>query len=213
MAASRSQKTWAALTVAVGLVMLVGSALAQRGERGAPFTPEERQRLLAGELVRRPDQRREGSNIYIGGTSFQRVHASRDAVWAAINDVASYPRLIPGVDQARLIEERGSRRVIYLRHRYSFVTASYYAAVRVDRRHFTIHFELDPSRPHDVRDGRGFITLDRYGPEDTIVTWGVMADVGSGILTGVFAPVIHDWILRTPWCVRGFVERRRGEMC
>ena len=99
---------------------------------------------------------------------------------------------------------------IFLRHSYSFVHASYYARVRIQRDDHTIRFDLDRSRPHDIRDGRGFITLDRYGDDETIVTWGVMADVGSGILTGVFAPVIHDWILRVPWCVRGRMEPGQG---
>lgn len=165
---------------------------------------------MAGELVRRPDARREGNGRYIGGTSWQRVRASRETVWRVINDVSNYTRLIPGVDRAQVLEERAEHRVVSLRHSYSFVSASYSARVRVDADAHTIYFELDSTRPHDIRDGRGFITLDRYGEDETIVTWGVMADVGSGILTGVFAPVIHDWILRVPWCVRGRMERGRG---
>lgn len=188
---------------------LVGTALAQR-EGGAPFTREEREHLVAGQLVRRPETRREGANTYIGGTSWQRVHAPREVVWDAIVNVDNYPRLIPGVDTATLVEQHGARRIVYLRHRYSFVSAAYHAIVNVDRRHWTIRFELDPTRPHDVRDGRGFITLDRYRRNETIVSWGVMADVGSGIVTGVFAPVIYDWILRVPYCVRGFVEGSSG---
>ncbi len=203
-------------TSAVGLsaLALVASvAAAQRPSAGAPFTEEERQRLLAGELVRRPDARREGNFSYIGGTSWMRVAAPREQVWEVIDDVSRYPRLIPGVSDARVVEELGSRRVIYLRHTYSFVSAAYHASVRSDRRRWTLTFELDPTRPHDVRDGRGFITLDRYGRGETIVTWGVMADVGSGIITGVFAPVIHDWILKVPWCVRGELEPSRRQRC
>ncbi len=201
----------AALTISALLVASL--ALAQRPEAGAPFTPEERQRLLGGELVRRPDERREGGFSYIGGTSWIRVAAPRERVWEIINDVSLYPRLIPGVSEARVVEEHGSRRVIYVRHTYSFVSAAYSASVRAERRRWTISFELDPSRPHDVRDGRGFLTLDRYGRGETIVTWGVMADVGSGIVTGVFAPVIHDWILKVPWCVRGQLEPGRRQRC
>lgn len=198
----------------LGALLLVASvAAAQRPAAGAPFTAEERERLLAGELVRRPDARREGPYSYIGGTSWIRVAAPREEVWAVIEDVSRYPRLIPGVSEARVVEERGSRRVIYLRHHYSFVSAAYHASVRADRRRWTLTFELDPTRPHDVRDGRGFITLDRYGRGETIVTWGVMADVGAGIITGVFAPVIHDWILKVPWCVRGELEPARRQRC
>lgn len=205
---ARCRSPWRLVLPLLSLIALASSALAQ--ERGAPFTPEERSRLLAGELVRRPDARREGNGRYIGGTSWQRVRAPREEVWRVIEDVRNYPRLIPGVDTARVVEDRGDERVIFLRHSYSFVHASYYARVRIQRDDHTIRFDLDRSRPHDIRDGRGFITLDRYGDDETIVTWGVMADVGSGILTGVFAPVIHDWILRVPWCVRGRIEPGQG---
>ncbi len=201
-----------ALLVSASLVSasLVTIVFAQRPSAGAPFTREERRRLVAGELVRRPETRQEGGETYIGGTSWQRVHAPRERVWEVISDVANYARIIPGVETATLVEDHGDRKIIFLRHRYSFVSASYYATVRLDRRHWTVDFELDPSRPHDVRDGRGFLQLSRYHRTDTIVTWGVMGDVGSGILTGVFSSVIYDWILRVPWCVRGFVEEGHG---
>lgn len=189
---------------------LCSAALAQdRPSGSAPFTPEERARLRAGELVRRPATRREGNGTYVGGTSWQRVAAPRERVWQVITDVRNYPRLIPAVDRAEIVEDHGTRRVLYLRHAYSFVHASYHARVRIERSSFTIRFELDRNRPHDVRDGRGFIALHRYGRNETMVTWGVMADVGSGIVATVFAPVIHDWILRVPFCVQRHVERRR----
>lgn len=205
---ARCRSALSLLLCVLALGLMASAALAQ--DRGAPFTPGERARLLAGELVRRPDARREGSGRYIGGTSWQRVRAPREAVWQVINDVRNYPRLIPGVDRAEVVEDRDGQRVVSVRHSYSFVSASYSARVRADAGAHTLYFELDPTRPHDIRDGRGFITLDRYGEDETIVTWGVMADVGSGILTGVFAPVIHDWILKVPWCVRGRMERGQG---
>lgn len=211
----RPRRPFAAVlaALAAGGVLAASLALAQRPSAGAPFTREERERLLGRELVRRPDARREGGYSYIGGTSWIRIAAPRQRVWEVVNDVRRYPRLIPGVSEARLVEERGDRRVVHVRHTYSFVSAAYHASVQVDRRRWTLTFELDRTRPHDVRDGRGFITLDRYGRGETIVTWGVMADVGSGILTGVFAPVIHDWILRVPWCVRGELEPHRRQRC
>ena len=124
-----------------------------------------------------------------------------------MNDVSRYPDLIPGLEEARLVQDSGDRRLVYLRHQYSFVSASYYAHVTREAEHHTLHFELDRSRPHDVRAGRGFITVDEFRG-GSMVTWGVRADVGNALLTGVFAPVIHDWINERVWASRqGF---RRG---
>jgi carbon monoxide dehydrogenase subunit G len=189
---------------AAALSATVGRAQATGGAQ--PFSRDERARLVAGELVRRPEQRRESGGTYIGGLSWQRVRAPRERVWQTIVDASLYPRLIPAVERADVVEDEGSHRLMRMRHGYLFVHVGYFANVEVDPDSYTIRFDLDSSRPHDVRDGRGFIRLEPYGRDETIVTWGVRADVGAGILTGVFAGVIHDWILRVPYCVRAQVE-------
>lgn len=175
------------------------------------LTPRERHRLDEGELVRRPRTTRAGRFRYIGGTSWLRVRAPRREVWRVIDDVTRYPRLLPGVVEAREIERRPGRRLVYLRHRYAFVQTSYYAVVRPDPERYTIDFELDRTRPHDVRAGRGFLMVTRWaGGRESIVTWGIRADVGAGLLTGVFAPLLRDWILRVPECVRAELEPGRA---
>ncbi len=186
---------------------LVATAIAQES---GPLTSAERQRLVAGELVRRPVARREGAFQYLGGTSFLRIHASRERVWADVIDPANWPVLIPALDEARIVEEHGSTRIAYMQHRYAFVVAGYHARVVVDQEAYTIRFDLDPTRPHDVRAGRGFITVDRYRRRESMVTWGVMADPGAGILSGLLGPLMHDWILRVPECVRDHVELGTG---
>jgi ribosome-associated toxin RatA of RatAB toxin-antitoxin module len=135
-----------------------------------------------------------------------RVRAPRDRVFEEVLDVRAYPRLIPGVVEARLVEDTPERRVVYLRHQLAIVSAAYHAVVRVDRPAHTVRFDLDRTRPADVRAGRGFVSVTPYRGTESIVTWGVMADPGSAILRGVFGGVIQDWILKVPWCVRGRLE-------
>ncbi|MBX3275564.1 MAG: SRPBCC family protein [Sandaracinaceae bacterium] len=194
---------------AVGLglaVAALGLSVRAQEAGAAPFSTAERRALVGGELVRRPVTRVEGPFRFLGGTSYMRVRAPRDRVFAELLDTTAYPRLIPGVAEARLVEDAGDRRVVYLRHQVSFVSAAYHAVARVDRPARSIRFDLDRSRPNDVRAGRGFITVDAYRGDQSIVTWGVMADPGSAILGGVFGGVIADWILLVPWCVRGRLE-------
>ena len=108
-----------------------------------------------------------------------------------------------------MVEENGDTRVLYMRHQLSFVSASYHLIATRQTQHHTVHFELDRSRPHDVRAGRGFITVDSFRGDESMVTWGARGDPGNAILTGVFATVIHDWVLRVPFCVR---ERAAGRI-
>jgi len=194
--------TWLGLACAMfGL-----AALDVRAQEGAEFTAAERRSLRGGELVRRQSQRVEGGARLIGGTSFIRVRAPVERVFEEITDTSAYPRLIPAVVEARLVEEHGDRRVVYLRHELSLVSVGYHVDVRIDRAAHSVRFELDPTRPHDVRAGRGFLSVSRYRRTDSIVTWGVMADPGNAVLTSLFGGVIQDWILRVPWCLRGRLE-------
>lgn len=187
---------------ALGVALLSAAA---SGQVGAPFTEDERRRLIAGELVQRPVTRREGEHRYFGGTSWQRVPAPPDRVFETILDVTNYPSLIPGVVEARLEVDDGDRRVVFLRHQYGILSASYSVEMWIDRYDRSIRFDVDHSRPADIRAGHGFLTVDGYRG-DTIVGWGVMADIGSGLVTSALQPLLRDWILRVPSCVRGHMQ-------
>jgi hypothetical protein len=39
-----------------------------------------------------------------------------------------------------------------------------------------------------------------------ILTFGILADVGTGLLAGVARPQIHEWMLRVPEIIKGYVE-------
>ena len=181
------------------------SFLATAQSAGDAFSASERTALRHGELVQRPSSRREAGFNYLGGTSWLRVRAPIERVWQTVRDPSTYPRLIPSLTSVRVVSEGEGGRLVHMEHRHSFATASYFANVRIDdeRRHMS--FELDRSRPHDLRAGRGFITLSPYRG-DTIVAWGILADIGGGMVMQVFGPFLHDWMLKVPRCVRSEVE-------
>lgn len=193
-----------------GLLALAASAVAQESTQG--FSPDERARLLAGELVARPITRREGAYHLVGGVSWQIVRAPVDEVWEVVLNTAIYPRLIPSLDEIEVIEEREDLRVVRMHHSYSVASAEYFSRVRIDRDNHQIRFDLDRSRPHQLRAGRGFLSL-RTHRGDTIVSWGVLADVGAGMVMQVFGPLLHDWMLRVPRCIRDEVEPGHFNVC
>lgn len=197
-----------ALTLAFALTALTTRVLAQESE----FTSDERRRLLAGELVRRNITRREGDSHLFGGTSWMRVRAPIEQVWRRVADTSAYPRLIPSLDRARVVEERDGTRIVYMHHSYAIASSAYYVRMRFDHEQHTMQFELDRSRPHDIRAGRGFITLSPYRG-DTIVAWGMLADVGAGIIQDVFGPFLNEWLLLPPRCLRDDVEPGRRSEC
>jgi len=190
------------------LALLVAAGAVAQDE----FSAEERDRLVAGELVRREVARREGPFSYVGGTSYQYVRAPLDEVWRTVLDTSAYPRLIPSLQEASVVQESEAERVVHMQHRYSIASAEYYARVRIEEDLHRVRFDLDRSRPHDLRAGRGFLTLSPYR-DGTIVTWGALADLGSGMIQNVFGSVLNDWMLRVPRCVRDAVEPGRHPSC
>lgn len=194
---------------ALGLLVAAGGVAQVGQEQPRPFSAGEAQRLRAGELVIRQSTRREGPFHYVGGTSWQRVRAPIDQVWETVLDVGNYDRLIPSLEHARVVEERDGGRLVRMEHRYSMASASYFAHVYVDQERRSMRFDLDRSRPHDLRAGRGFLSLSEYRG-DTIVTWGALADMGGGMVQDVFGPMVQDWMLVVPRCVRDAIELPGG---
>ena len=191
-------------------VLAAASAVAQAPS--SDFSSVERARLQNGELIAREVMRSEGRYHYIGGTSWQLVRAPVEQVWETVLDTNNDPRLIPSVETARVVSETEEQRVVHLTHRYSIASASYYARVTVEEDEHRLRFDLDRSRPHDLRAGRGFLSLRSYRG-DTIVTWGALADLGSGMVMQVFGPMLHDWMLRVPRCVRDEIEPGHYNVC
>jgi hypothetical protein len=194
------------------LLLSLALTIPAQAQEATEFSADERRRLLAGELVRRNISRREGANDLFGGASWQLVRAPIEEVWELVNDPRVYPHLIPSLREARVIEEDGATRLVYMRHDYQIMTTAYYARMQVDEENHSLRFRLDTSRPHDMRAGRGFISLSRYRGH-TIVAWGMLADIGAGMIMQVFGPFLNEWLLLPPRCVRDELEPRRERTC
>ena len=199
----------AAKGLAIAVLALAGAASGQERQR---FTDHERRALIAGELVRRDLSRREGDVQLYGGASWQRVRAPIDRVWALATDPTSLPDLIPSLDEARVLEERGRSRLVYMHHSYGIADTSYHVRMDLDDEAHTLRFRLDRSRAHEIREGRGYLTLTPYRG-DTIVEWGMLVDPGGGLVGQIFGPMLDEWLLLPPRCVRDALEPGRAPSC
>lgn len=202
--------TWLGALAFVPALLFVASPVAAQGER--PFSAEERAQLLRGEMVRRDVSRSENGATLFGGASWMRVEAPIDRVWALITSPASYPRLIPSLESVRVVERDEGETVMAMHHAFGIGEADYFARMRVDAPARTISFELDTDRPRDVQSGRGFITLSPFRG-GTIVAWGMLADVGAGMLQRMFGSFLNDWLLKPPRCIRDELEPGRVNEC
>jgi hypothetical protein len=188
------------------LVVLLGSPAAVGAESEGGFAPGERQRLSQGELIERRITERRGALQLMGGSSWQVIDAPPEVVWQALLDTPHYHRMLPQVIEARLVSERENGRTVYLRQGTSLVHTSYYLDVRVDHDRRDLSFRMDESRDNGIRAAWGFYNAQPFGADKTLLTYGVMADIGDGIVGAVMRPTVHEWMMKVPWMIKRFVE-------
>lgn len=199
-----------AFAAVVTVALLVASAAAQQsdGDAGTSFSADERRRLDAGQLVTRAVSRRRGQLHLIGGSSWQVVDQPVDVAWRALQDHRAYTHMLPATQEARLVSQHDHERVMRIRHAVGFVTAQYHLRLTYDDDRHDVAFRLDRQRPSDLRAAWGFIQVQPYEDttDRTLVSYGVMADPGGGMLGGVLRGQIHDWLLRVPSTIRGYLH-------
>lgn len=187
------------LFTVVTLLAALGLAIPAEGQgRRRGFSEEEQEDLEAGRLVVRRQARRRGELQLIGGTSFQVINRTPQEVWRAIQDTHHYDRFLPQLAEATVVEEEEDKKLLLLRHEQGPVEASYYITQQLSDDDRTVHFRVDQDRPGDLSEGWGFIQIKPYDGTKAIVTFGIFADVGSGILTGFVRPSVHSWMMRVP---------------
>lgn len=188
------------------LVTLVASLTRADVPTGDALTREELASLARGELVVRPVAERRGRFELMGGTSWQVIQASPNVVWQALLDTQHYPKMLPRVLEARLVIAAGDERTVFVRQGAAFVQTTYYLKLKHDEARGDVRFALDDTRPHGIAAAWGFYSVRPYRGGRTLLTYGIMADIGRGIVNFVIRETVHEWMLRTPWMVKRFVE-------
>jgi polyketide cyclase/dehydrase/lipid transport protein len=201
-----------ALLVVSALFVLPAGARAEgpRGRPAAHFTPGERGALLGGGTVARPvrfARGRDGS--YIGGVSYQVVRAAPDRVIAALASVETLPLALPRTESARLLSSTGRTATVEITQGKAPFFVTYTVNVEQSENGRTLHFWLDPTRPHDVEDVWGYVRVTPFGRGTSLVTLAVALDLGPGIARALFSDRIERMILRAPARIREFVEPER----
>jgi len=195
---------------ALFVVLLVGSAAAQQRQTPADegFTADERSHLDQGRLVQRPTSQRRGQLRLIGGSAWRVVDQPADVTWRALLDDGAYADMLPATEDASVVSHRPGERVMRIRHAVGFVRVSYHLRFTYDHDRHDIAFRLDRQRHNDLRAAWGFIRVQPFegSASRSLVSYGVMADPGGGVLSGVLRPRIHDSLLRVPSTIRRYLH-------
>lgn len=194
-------------------LVLVLAATAPRAAHGDRLSDHEIARLARGQTIARPTTLEAyGGTRYVGGVAYTIVDAAPEAVLAMLDDVEAYRRILPRTKRARVVADRGLSRDIELTQGTALVEATYTVRVDLDRGAGEIAFWLDPARPHSIRDAWGFFRA-RPLPGDhsrTLLTYGVVVDVGGGLVRELFEERVRAAMLRVPDHVKSYVAMRRA---
>jgi hypothetical protein len=128
---------------------------------------------------------------------------------SALASVDALPRILPRTESARLVASSGRAATVELTQGQSPFLVTYSMNLEQSPSGHAIHFWLDTSRPHDVRDVWGYVRVTPFGRDASLVTLAVALDLGPGLARALFTDGIERIILHAPAKIREFVEPLR----
>jgi hypothetical protein len=190
----------------VAAALLAAGVAASPAARAGGLSVAETESLLRGTTVVRPVHIERSGRRYVGGVSYAVVDADVDHVAGLLDGVEAWRRILPRVRGAEVVGAAGDDQLVTVTHGSALVQASY--TMRVHRDGRAVRFWMDPGRRHDIEDAWGFLRLERLGSglgEQTVITYGVLIDLGPGLLRELFETRVRDLALSVPERVRGLV--------
>jgi hypothetical protein len=188
--------------------VVASAALSGPSARGDGLSSAENSRLLRGETVVRFQSLARGAQHYVGGLAYAIVDAPVDDLAPLLDDVNAWKRILPKTRSARRIGAVGGDALVAMTHGTAFVEASY--TMRVHREDNAMRFWMDRRRSHDIEDAWGFLRAEPTADGRTLITYGVLIDIGPGLFRDLFEDSVRRLALSVPDRVRGFVRERKG---
>jgi hypothetical protein len=195
------------LTPIAATALLLASSTAQADG----LSSNESMRLLRGEAFSRAQELDHAGRHYVGGVTYEVVDAEPTQLATLLDDVSSWRRFLPKAREATRVGDAGGDALVAITHGSSLLQVSY--TLRVHREGDVVRFWLDRGRPHDIDDAWGYMRATPMAHGRTLLTWGILVDMGPGLLRELFEDKVQAQALRVPERVRDVVYERtaRGE--
>jgi hypothetical protein len=192
--------------VATAVALLVTSATTTA--RADALSADETARLLRGESVSREQHLSRGARRYVGGVTYTIMDATQGDLGAVLDDVNAWRRFLPKTRDAQRVGSAGADPLVQITHGSALVQVLY--TLRVHRDEHGVRFWMDPRRPHDIEDAWGFFRTEPLADGRTLVTYGILIDMGDGILRDMFEDRVKELALEVPEHVRDVVLRMQA---
>lgn len=196
------------LATALLTTALVAAAPAARADA---LTSVETDRLLRGETVVRSQELDRGARHYVGGVSYQVLDAAPGDLEAIVDDVATWRRFLPKAREVQRVGALEGDDLVEFTHGSTLLSVGY--TMRFHRDGNVLRFWVDRSRAHDIDDAWGYLRAEPLPDGRTLLTWGILIDMGPGLLRNLFESKVQAMALTVPARVRDVLAERaaRGE--
>jgi hypothetical protein len=183
----------------LGLVVALSAAATPRPAR-ASFSAEQADALAHGQLVTEELDYQKGDHRFVGGVSYIVVNAKAERLSAIARDVTRFPELFPHVRSATMLGVSASGVAkVHLVHQLGPVSGGYTVKIAFSDGGMTGRFWIDTTADNVLEDAWGFVRLTPVdGGARTLVSYGVLFDLGAGILRGLFERRIQRAALSYP---------------
>jgi hypothetical protein len=198
-------------TRAVAFAVLSGLLALPRVASAEALGADENARLMRGETVQREETvDREDGRHFVGGVTYTIIEATPDELVGLLDDVAAYKRILPRTKSAQIVGVDGGDMFVELHQGNAIAEASYTIRVHRDAKKHEVRFWLDPTRPHGIDDAWGFFRAEALaqvtpGVPRVLLTYGILVDLGPGIVRELFEERLRAMMLSVPQRVREYV--------
>jgi hypothetical protein len=202
-----------AATLALALVAMLASA-AHASTAGSlssadALSASDYDRLLRGDTVVFKQSLQQDGRRYVGGVAYAVVEAHADDLASLIARPDGWQHVLPRTRSVRWMGSIAGDRVIEMTHGTALLQAKY--SLRFRRSGRSIRFWMDPAYPHDIEDAWGFVRTQDLPGGRTLVAYGVLIDMGPGLLRDLFEGTVLDAALTVPQRVRGWLLERSAQ--
>lgn len=173
------------------------------------LTGHELERLFRGQTVARTQALDHGNRHYVGGVTYALLDADAGDVARLFDSADAWRRVLPEIRSVRALGTVEEDSLIEVTHGNAILQVTYTMRVHRDAQHpLTARFRLEPRRRHEIEDVWGFLRAEPRADGRTILTYGVLIDMGPGLLRDLFEDRVRETALTVPDRIRGLVEER-----
>jgi hypothetical protein len=191
----------------IAVATVAACLLVSASARAEGLSPAEANRLMGGHTVARAQVLERAGRRYVGGVAYSIFDARSEELVELLDDVNGWRQFLPQVRSALQVGSSGGDSFVEVTHGSAIVHVSY--TLRVHRDANVVRFWMDAARPHDIEDAWGFFRADPLEGGRTLVTYGILIDMGDGLLRTLFEDRVRALALTVPDRVRGLLLERR----